>query len=259
MKAGRATAPRGTPPHSLFTAVAPPPALAKLVECFWAVPPGSAGYAVFPDGCIDIVFRRGDGVQVVGAMTAPASGHSPARGLCGVRFRPGAARAALGIAPGELTNRVVPLEHLWGRRARELDERVAETDDPVRILTDALASTKTGQDSPFERALNSVLAAAGAVDLDRIANAANLSPRQFRRRCYAEVGLSPKYLCRVLRFRLALSMTDAARREGWAAVAAGCGYYDQAHLLRDFHELAGATPAACTALQPQAVAAARLR
>jgi AraC-like DNA-binding protein len=51
-------------------------------------------------------------------------------------------------------------------------------------------------------------------------------------------------MARVLRFQrgLRLLKEDNARRRSWAEVAVLCGYYDQAHLNRDFRELAGCTP-----------------
>ncbi|MFG1873160.1 helix-turn-helix domain-containing protein [Micromonospora arborensis] len=44
----------------------------------------------------------------------------------------------------------------------------------------------------------------------------------------------------------------ATRAVDWAAVAARCGYYDQSHLIRDFHQFAGATPAALLAARSMA-------
>lgn len=55
------------------------------------------------------------------------------------------------------------------------------------------------------------------------------------------VGLTPKRYGRILRFHRAAAL---ARDGGvaWARVAHECGYYDQAHLIRDFRELAEVTP-----------------
>jgi AraC-like DNA-binding protein len=55
------------------------------------------------------------------------------------------------------------------------------------------------------------------------------------------VGMPPKLFARIVRFDAALDMLR--RRAGsWAAIANGCGYYDQAHFIREFHEFAGVTP-----------------
>jgi len=84
----------------------------------------------------------------------------------------------------------------------------------------------------------------GNADLESIARQSNLSPRQFRRRCLEESGLSPKRLCRVLRFRRACRIAGGFDRPDWAAIALEAEYFDQAHLIRDFHEFTGLTPMA---------------
>lgn len=57
-----------------------------------------------------------------------------------------------------------------------------------------------------------------------------------------DIGLAPKSVARILRFQRALASMHAGDRPSLAAVAAGCGYYDQAHLNREFLEMAGTTP-----------------
>jgi AraC-like DNA-binding protein len=47
---------------------------------------------------------------------------------------------------------------------------------------------------------------------------------------------------RVLRFDRARRLLGRVDRPGLADVAATCGYYDQAHLTREWNELAGCTP-----------------
>jgi AraC-like DNA-binding protein len=223
----------------------------QSVECSWQLSGGKGTYAVAPDGCVDIVYSSSAGLTVVGAMTVgriftfPVEGH-----LAGVRFRPGMARtllcpSGLGLSAAELTDKVAPLEAIWARVAREalrqLDDQnsAAACAALLQTLIHPL-ETKT----PVQRALAYLATHHGMVDLDWIARQSNLSIRQFRRRCLEESGLTPKLLCRILRFRHARALAFAARRPDWAGIAAQSGFCDQAHLIRDFREFTGRTPMA---------------
>ena len=226
----------------------PAPALARWVECFWQVQREAPAYewAVPPDGCLDIVYSRDLGLRAVGAMTVEQRFHFAGRmETVGVRFRPGMAGALLKLPAVVLTDESAALEDVWGSSARQLRRRLddAPAADCLRVLAGALAPPKQAS-GPVERALRFLTAANGIADVDWMARQAGLSPRQFRRRCLEEAGLGPKRLARVLRFRYASRLAAAARRPDWSSIAASAGYFDQAHLIRDFREFTGRTPAA---------------
>jgi AraC-like DNA-binding protein len=216
-----------------------------FAECFWRgqTEAGVARYPISPDGCMDIVFWPEGGLRVVGTMTTTQTAELPPRTeLVGIRFRPGMAGFFLGAVAPELVDRWAPLEDLWGARGSRLRRQLEDAASaPARfsLIAGALPASARGFD-PVHRAIAAIAAANGAIDLDWVARQARLSPRQFRRRAAEEIGLSPKRLCRVLRFRRASAL---AGQFGWAAIAAECGYTDQAHLIRDFREFAGAPPA----------------
>lgn len=209
-----------------------------------------AASSVRPDGCLDIVYSRNfschGSLRAVGAMTVEQRfDQMPGSTLFGVRFHPGMAREFLGAPPSELTDKAVPLDDLLGSRARELERRLADASssaEGARLLA-ASIRMPDAPPNPVQRAIRVVSDARGAVDLDRISRHANLSPRQFRRRCLEESGLGPKQLCRILRFRHAVQLAGRAVRD-WAAIAAEAGYFDQAHLIRDFREFTGRSPVA---------------
>ncbi len=222
----------------------PPERLAPFVECFWTLRAerGLNGYLILPDGCLDIVFRP-QGLDLIGPMTVPrAYDFSAGTRLVGVRFRPALAGTFLpGLAP-MLVDSAAPLEDVWGGRARVLMERIAEARtacEACRALAGALPLA--GPTGPALRALTALAASHGRASLDGLARQANLSLRQFRRRAIEASGYSPKHLARVLRFRRASGLIASGRRD-YAALAADCGYYDQAHLIADFREFAGMTP-----------------
>jgi transcriptional regulator GlxA family with amidase domain len=99
-------------------------------------------------------------------------------------------------------------------------------------------------DSRAAAALSIIESHKGRVDIDRLAELAGMSIRQLERRFGERVGMSPKELCRILRFKNVFKHLAAYAADGWASTALACGYYDQSHMIRDFKHYAGTSPAA---------------
>jgi transcriptional regulator GlxA family with amidase domain len=90
------------------------------------------------------------------------------------------------------------------------------------------------------------LLSAGGEETLRIADIADqlgVSERTLRRDITQWVGLSPKRLSRILRFQRTLALLRTSQLD-LCTTAFNSGYADQAHLGREFRELAGLTPSA---------------
>ncbi|WP_415953980.1 helix-turn-helix domain-containing protein [Streptomyces sp. KLOTTS4A1] len=152
-----------------------------------------------------------------------------------------------GLPMRELTNRVVELADVLGSRAKELVERMSATRDwATRFdLLDAtlLARLDAGPEPAPEvgRAWQLLARSGGAVPVARIARDVGWSHGYLVRRFSQQVGLTPKASARVLRFHRAVGML-ARGAVDLGALTAACGFYDQAHLNREFRSLAGITP-----------------
>ena len=240
-------------PAGSYSEHAPPPAVASSIACVWTRTVGSdaeGSVRVLPDACVDIVWQRGHGAFVAGPDTSPKLvAAEPGTVFAGVRFRPGAGGAALGL----------PLAELRDRRGElaELDPRLADRLDPdllpgeaVRLLTGAAARmARAGAPDPAVGEAARALASP-ATRVVPLAAALGLSERQLRRRCEAAVGYGPKTLQRVLRFQTFLARLEARGPTVELAEAAlDAGYADQAHLTRESARLAGLTPAALARLR----------
>jgi AraC-like DNA-binding protein len=163
--------------------------------------------------------------------------------IAGVRLRPGAGGAALGVPAGELRDQRVALEDLWGAAGRETGERVAG--DPHALLDVLRPRLAAAAPDPRVLAAARRLGRVPATPVPALAAAVGLGERQLRRRFDAAVGYGPKLLARVARFRRALTLVRAG--EPPAAAAYEAGYADQAHMTREMRALAGRTPAALRA------------
>jgi AraC-like DNA-binding protein len=169
------------------------------------------------------------------------------------RFRTGAAPALVGVAAGELVDRVVPLDELWGRSAHRLAEELAERADRPALAVERLAAAlrvrvgatrmPAGSDDLLSIAAAGLAAGAGRppARVAEVARRAGVGERQLRTAFTAAVGVSPKRFARLSRVR---SVLAGASRESWVRLANDAGYYDQSHMTAEFREVMHVTPGA---------------
>jgi AraC-like DNA-binding protein len=188
---------------------------------------------------------------VGGLHAAPATvAHDGDQYGISLELRPFAARTLFGVPAGALAGSVVDLTDLLGPRATRLTERLAAAPGwraRFAVLDDELTGAAAdGPDPPAEVAWawRRLLGSGGAAEVGALAAEVGWSRRHLAQRFRAELGLPPKLLGRVLRFERACRLLRRDRRPGLAEVAASCGYYDQAHLTRDWREFAGCPPTA---------------
>ncbi|WP_437673011.1 helix-turn-helix domain-containing protein [Sorangium sp. So ce131] len=231
--------------------------LPRFVEDVRVIAP-AAGRAChvdrLPDGRTTLVFRviergrKGD-VCVAGprtrALFKDATGIARAVML---QFKPGWSASLLGVAANALTDRIIPLEDIWGRSGGDLCYELLAARSLPEVLDRlsraiALRTRQASEPASARLARRAVhLLEGDEVRVESVAERLGVTARHLRRAFTESVGIGPKEFARTVRLQRALRM--AATSKDWARIAADAGYYDQAHLIADFRELVGLTPGA---------------
>jgi AraC-like DNA-binding protein len=243
--------------------------LNQFVELLWfheGVSPDHRLERVLPDGSLELIINLRDEDRHVfdranyrsqrtyrqGWLSGPHSEFividtAPNASMIGAHFRPGGGTAFFPLPLGELQNNVVDLEIFWKSAASSLRDRLLEASSPsekFRILEDALLARCRGVQSTHRAvssALDCFMREPGNAAIRAVADRVGFSPRHFIELFNDQVGMTPKVFCRVRRFQRVLSQIQRHDAR-WAELAADCGFYDQAHLIRDFREFCGMTP-----------------
>ncbi len=169
----------------------------------------------------------------------------------GVQFHPGGAYPFFPFSPKKLTDRFVDIESIWGKTGLSLTEAIqcADITPQERIgLIEAFLFHRLEQyekDDPiFDKAVLVTRTKQGQVVLEKLASQIGLSLKQLERKFVENSGISPKLLCRIIRFRHLFEHITSHPTDKWVDTALACGYYDQAHLIRDFNRFTGLSPGA---------------
>jgi AraC-like DNA-binding protein len=166
------------------------------------------------------------------------------RDIVGATFTPGGARPFF-IEPADVLARdQTPLEALWGRTGATLRARLQGTRNAAERLRTLAAVLLERRVRPLERHTGVDFALAQLRDrpVGDVVESLGMSAPRFIKLFAEHVGLTPKKFARVQRFQRATAALDSGARHGFIDLALSCGYFDQAHFIRDFREFAGVTP-----------------
>jgi transcriptional regulator GlxA family with amidase domain len=84
----------------------------------------------------------------------------------------------------------------------------------------------------------------GTARIAEVAAEVGWSRRHLAARFAAEYGLTPKEAARIMRFERSRTLVQRPGRRSLADIASACGYYDQAHLAREWNAIIGRPPSA---------------
>lgn len=204
-----------------------------------------------------LVIQRRSGPQPLGSFVAGLQSQPVHAERLGwqtglhVQLSPLAARAAFGVPMGELTDSLAELDTLLGKDAKRLIDRLYSAGtwaDKVELLRQALSQRIERAREPTPAvawAWRELRVTNGRARIDHLVRETNTSHRHLVRRFHDEIGMTPKAVARLLRFEHSICLLSQGR--ALTHVASEGGYYDQAHLHREFRVLAGRPPGAMKA------------
>src|SRR6202047_3577822 len=258
-------------PDGFSRSIRPSATVADLIEAIWdwdipdgdaataftiKVPPSTAPYFVVQYRTLthcrwQLGADSYDHKNYGHVLTQTQSGNFAVRprgplGVITVRLKPeGAARLAR-ASMHELINVKIGLRNIFRNHdIALLEERVMESGSSseriARVESFLLENFREDrEESVFSRA-SSWLRRNPGLRMGKLASVLDISERHLSRGFRATFGISPKQYARLARIEKVI----AARKSGlgWADVAYGCGFTDQAHLIHDFGTIVGGTPA----------------
>ena len=217
---------------------------------------------LFADGHVSIVFSFGEGYGVsdLGREDArpchrtherrAAQFHGQRSGPDGRIFSCGAFEFFQESPHANCRTGSSRLRYLWGPQIVQWKSGCTEQGDELRriellesALLSRMASAPHCTDTIDIAGLaNWISVNGGRLPLSVLAGHAGVSRQYFARIFHDRVGLTPKLYSRLARFKAGLSLISNANAS-WAQTALQLGYSDQSHMIAEFKEFSGRTPA----------------
>lgn len=244
----------------MYKEIKPGNCVSEFIQCYWI---SSGRYdspcfqKIMPDGCTDIitnVYGSDSMVKETPYLIGTISKYIEVNFagdvlMTGIRLKPGALRCFTSIPTNELTDDQAKLSDLSGslKQAAGLIADIMCSDSEASFYSaEELITNLVQKAKPLDKLVQTTVEEieknCGIKTFDEIANNISLSRRQFERRFLEAVGVTPKRYFNIVRFNKALNSLKSGDVKNLLDAAIINGYYDHAHLIKEFKLLGGDTP-----------------
>ncbi|GHN02176.1 hypothetical protein WSM22_36650 [Cytophagales bacterium WSM2-2] len=219
-------------------------------------PSGYVDFAVNISGGSAITIINGrsidmPNVEVLGHLTMPTR-LTVARGMSVLiaRIYPYATQLFFPNPVSDFTNNSIDLSDIRKDDSNQFYEQLMQgrtIEEKVMALDDFLLDRLKQNEKLLTKAnflaqmCNRICAEGDAFDIRRLAENYGFSERYIQKLFNNVVGLSPREFFTVQRFNKSLELIRTSQAQ-LTSIAYDCGYYDQAHFIKEFRKFTGITP-----------------
>jgi AraC-like DNA-binding protein len=164
-----------------------------------------------------------------------------------VYLKPGTLYRLLGFPMTEFDQQYFDAEIFLGNEIKVVREKLADAKSiaaMIAIIEELLTKKciRLQEKASVDQVASNVMINPATFSLDRMANDACLSTKQFYRKFTQRIGISPKYFSRLSRFNQAYQYKLSNPGISWSSIAQEFAYTDYHHLEKEFKEFLGLTP-----------------
>jgi AraC-like DNA-binding protein len=169
--------------------------------------------------------------------------------IAGIVFKPAALATLFDLPTYAYTEERIPLSHVFKctliNSFIEKIQSVNEANEKVKHLQEfVLIFYNQNKPKPdyIDYAANLIIEKNGMVHISDLLKEVFMSRRNFERKFFRKVGLSPKYYARIRRMSYLMNEIAGKKKVDWASLFSQCEFYDQSHFIKDFIEFTGRSP-----------------